>query len=86
VRQHEKVGPFFHLATGDVVAIMATAALLTPLLVVVYYILLKVVDAAMAPALMQFGQKNVYPFMPVIFITTIVVIVGNFLIPMVMVK
>lgn len=83
VLSHEKVGPFFHLATGDVVAIMATAALLTPLLVVVYYILLKVVDAVMAPALMQFGQKNVYPFMPVIFMTTIVVILGNFLIPMV---
>ena len=82
VLSHEKVGPLFHLATGDVVAIMATAALLTPLLVIVYYILLKVIDAMMAPALMQFGQKNVYPFMPVIFITTIIVIIGNFLIPM----
>jgi len=86
VLSHEKVGPYFHLATGDVVAIMATAALLTPVLVVVYYILLKVIDAVMAPALMQFGQKNVYPFMPVIFMTTIVVIIGNFLIPMVMVR
>jgi len=86
VLSHEKVGPYFHLATGDVVAIMATAAILTPLLVVVYYILLKVIDAVMAPALMQFGQKNVYPFMPVIFMTTIVVIIGNFLIPMVMVR
>jgi len=45
---HERVGPLFHLATGDVVAIMAAAALFAPVMVVVFYVLLKVVDLLMA--------------------------------------
>ena len=81
---HERVGPLFHLATGDVVAIMAAAALFAPVMVVVFYVLLKVVDVLMAPALMSFGSKNVYPFMPVVFMTTVVVIVGTLLVPRVM--
>jgi hypothetical protein len=77
---HERVGLYFRLATGDVVAIMAAAALLTPLLVVLLYILLKVVDVIMAPGLASFGTKTAYPFMPVIFVATIIVLlIGHFL-------
>ena len=76
---HERIGLYFNLATGDVVAIMAAAALLTPVLVVALYVLLKVVDLVMAPGLQSFGTKSAYPFMPVVFVTTIIVlIVGHF--------
>jgi hypothetical protein len=72
---HERIGIYFGLATGDVVAIMAAAALLAPVLVFALYILLKIVDVVMRPALFSFGTKTAYPFMPVIFVATIIVLV-----------
>jgi hypothetical protein len=74
---HERIGPLFKLATGDVVAIMAAAAILAPIMVVALYILLKIVDLIMAPGLQSFGTKTAYPFMPVIFVTTIIVLVAG---------
>ncbi len=76
---HERIGLLFKLATGDVVAIMAAAAILAPIMVVALYILLKVVDLIMAPGLQSFGTKTAYPFMPVIFVTTIIVLVASHL-------
>jgi hypothetical protein len=77
---HERIGIYFHLATGDVVAIMAAAAILAPILVLALYVLLKIVDAVMAPALYSFGTKSAYPFMPVIFVATVIVLfVGHVL-------
>jgi hypothetical protein len=84
VISQERVGPLFRLATGDVIAVMAAVALFAPLMVVVFFVLLKVVDLLIAPALMSFGSKNVYPFMPVVFVTTIIVIVGSFALPLFM--
>ena len=77
---HERVGVIFRLATGDVVAIMATAAILAPIGVVIYYVLLKVVDIITRPVWRSFGTESAYPFMPVIFLGTIVVLVVSYFI------
>lgn len=79
VLSHERIGLYFGLATGDVVAIMAAAALLAPVMVVILYILLKIVDKVMAPGLASFGTQTAYPFMPVIFVTTVLVLVASHL-------
>jgi hypothetical protein len=71
---HEKVGLLFNLATGDVVALMAAAALLGPFGVIILYILVKVVDFITRPVWRQFGTETAYPFMPVIFLATVVVL------------
>jgi hypothetical protein len=72
---HERVGVYFRLATGDVVALMAAAAIMGPLGVVVLYILLKLVDWLTRPVWRSFGTESAYPFMPSIFMTTAIVLV-----------
>ncbi len=71
---HEKVGVIFHLATGDVVAMMAVVALLGPVGVIFFYVIVKVVDIITRPIWRQFGTETAYPFMPVIFLTTLIVL------------
>jgi hypothetical protein len=71
---HEKVGVYFRLATGDVVSMMAAAALLGPVGVIIYYIIVKVVDLITRPIWRSFGTETAYPFMPVIFLATIAVL------------
>ena len=71
---HERVGVLFHLATGDVVAMMAAAALLGPAGVIIFYILVKIVDLLTAPIWRSFGTETAYPFMPVIFLSTLIVL------------
>ncbi len=76
---HERVGIYFRLATGDVVAIMAAAALLAPVLVLSLYVVMKIMDLVLAPFLKSFGTKSAYPFMPVVFATTVIVLAfGHF--------
>ena len=74
ILSHEKVGVYFHLATGDVVAMMAAAALLGPFGVVIFYIIVKIMDFITRPIWRQFGTETAYPFMPVIFLTTLAVL------------
>jgi hypothetical protein len=77
---HERVGVYFRLATGDVVAMMAAAAIMGPVGVVVFYVLVKLVDWATRPIWKSFGTETAYPFMPPIFLTTgIVLVVSWFL-------
>ena len=71
VISHERVGLYFKLATGDVVAIMSAAALMTPVAVVIYYVLVKIVDLATKRIWMSFGTESAYPFMPVISLATL---------------
>ena len=71
---HERVGALFRLATGDVVALMATAALLSPVSIIIFYVLVKVVDLLTRPIWRSFGTESAYPFMPVIFLATVVVL------------
>ena len=74
VLSHEKVGVYFRLATGDVVAMMAAAALLGPVGVIIFYVLVKIVDILTRPIWKSFGTETAYPFMPVIFLATVVVL------------
>ncbi len=72
---HERVGVYFQLATGDVVAMMSAAAIMGPVGVVIFYILVKMVDWITRPIWKSFGTETAYPFMPSIFLTTAIVLV-----------
>lgn len=72
VMSHRRVGPIFHLATGDVAALVAVAGLLSPGWVLLYWGALKLVNWPLQPILMR--GKDVYPFMPVITAATLVVL------------
>lgn len=71
----QKVGGLFHLARGDVWAIVAVCALFNPLFVVIYTVLLKVADLVMRPGLRAFGSGRAYPFLPVVIVATLVTVV-----------
>lgn len=64
---HMNIGVIFHLATGDVVAMASAGALLSPFLIIIFFIILKVVDFIERPILKRFGSGDAYPFMPVVF-------------------
>jgi uncharacterized membrane protein len=80
ILSHERVGLYFRLATGDVVAMMSAAAIMGPLGVVIFYILVKVVDYVTRPIWKSFGTESAYPFMPSIFLTTAVVLSASWFI------
>jgi hypothetical protein len=77
---HERVGVYFRLATGDVVAMMSAAAIMGPVGVVVFYILVKLVDWVTRPIWKSFGTETAYPFMPPIFLATAIVLVVSWFI------
>ncbi len=68
----ERVGGVFRLARADVFACAATAALLSPVLVVAFWVVLKLVALALRP-LLQAG-RGPWPFMPVVTVATLVVL------------
>jgi len=74
---HERVGLFFRLATGDVVAMMSAVAIMGPLGVIIFYVLVKLVDYITRPAWRSFGTESAYPFMPSIFLTTAIVLIAS---------
>lgn len=74
---HEWAGVLFRLARADVAAMAATASLLAPGLIVLFWILLKVFDLVERPLLA--GSDNVYPFMPVVTSATLVILALGFL-------
>jgi len=76
---HERVGVYFHLATGDVVAMMSAAAIMGPVGVVIFYVLVKIVDWLTRPIWKSFGTETAYPFMPPIFLTTAIVLIASWL-------
>lgn len=69
-----KVGGLFHLARGDVWAIVAVCALFNPLFVVIYTVVLKVADMLMRPVLKAFGSGGAYPFIPAVLVATLVTV------------
>ncbi|MBI5000921.1 MAG: hypothetical protein HZB92_05265 [Euryarchaeota archaeon] len=71
---HRSVGALFSLAIGDVCAIVAVAGLLSPVLVIVFFVALKISDLGMRPFLRLKGGGGAYPFMPVVLIGTLVMI------------
>ncbi len=64
---HERIGVLFRLATGDVVALACASALLSPILVILFFVLVKLFDLLEAPLLRRVGADGAYPFMPVVF-------------------
>lgn len=66
-----KVGGLFRLARGDVWAILAVGAILNPLFIVIFVVLLKLSDIVMRPGLRAFGSGDAYPFIPVVVVATL---------------
>ena len=62
------IGIYFKLARADIAACVAAACILTPVLIILFFILLKIADLTMTPILRLFGKDNAYPFMPVVLI------------------
>ena len=69
---HRAVGAWLRLATADVAAVVAAAALFPPLLVLAYFALLKVL--AWPAAWLLARGKPAYPFMPGVTAATLLVI------------
>lgn len=80
ILSYRPVGLLFKLEWGDVAAIAAVCSLLSPIMVVIFFLILKVVDLIMHPMLRRFGHQGAYPFMPVVTAATLVAIpVASFL-------
>ena len=64
---HERTGVIFKVATGDVLAMASAAALLSPVLIILFFVFLKIFNLVERPVLRKFGDGDAYPFMPVVF-------------------
>ncbi len=73
---HRRVGWIFKLATGDVAACMAAAALMPFALVIAFFALLKIISIPLAPLLAR-GRGH-YPFMPVVTCATVGLLITGF--------
>jgi hypothetical protein len=73
---HRAIGLWLRLATADVAACVAAAMLLSPGLVLAFFLLLKTLAWPAAKVLAR--GKPAYPFMPVVTLATIVVLAGTF--------
>lgn len=71
---HRRVGLWLRLATADVAAATAAAVLLSPGLVLAFWLLLKAISYP-AAALLARGRQA-YPFMPVIAAATLLIVGG----------
>jgi len=77
VLSSKEVGVILSLEIADIAAISATAALLTPFYIIIYFIILWAANKILAPLLLNVFsglKKNEYPFMPVVFTATIIVL------------
>ena len=72
VASWEKVGWLFRLAPADVAALAATASLLSPVLIVLFYAGARVLSYLLQPLLSR--GRNVYPFMPVVSLAAVLVL------------
>lgn len=72
ILSHRLVGAWLRLATADVAACVAAASLFPPLLVLAYFLLLKLLSWPAAKLLAR--GKPAYPFMPVVTVATLLVI------------
>lgn len=64
-----KIGILLSLAPADVGALAAAASLLPPILVVIFYVLSKVLAIIIGPLLAR--GRPIWPFMPVVSLSTI---------------
>ena len=77
VLSHRRVGLWLRLATADVAACVAAAMLLSPGLVLAFFLLLKLLAWPMSKMLAR--GKPAYPFMPVITLATLAILTIGFL-------
>lgn len=75
----QRVGVVFHLARADVWACVAAASLLAPLLVIGFWLVLKLVAAVARPLLAR--GVGPWPFMPVVSISVVLVAAAGLLAP-----
>jgi hypothetical protein len=66
----------FHLAPADVAALAAAASLLTPILIVFFYLGAKLLSMLVGPLL---SRGKYYPFMPVVSLATVGVLAASLL-------
>lgn len=74
---HRRIGLWLRLATADVAACVAAAMLLSPGLVLAFFLLLKVLAWPLSKVLAR--GKPAYPFMPVVTLATIAILAIGFL-------
>ena len=77
VLSHRAIGLWLRLATADVAACVAAAMLLSPGLVLAFFLLLKLLAWPMSKLLAR--GKPAYPFMPVISLATVAILALGFL-------
>jgi hypothetical protein len=65
-----QVGVLFRLAFGDVAALAAAASLLSPALIVLFYVCARILAYVVAPLLRR-NDRQVWPFMPVVALATL---------------
>lgn len=70
----KRVGVLFRLAIGDVAALAAAASLLTPLFILIFYAVAKVIALVVGPALSR--GRPAWPFMPVVSLATLVMLLA----------
>ncbi|MDD4996056.1 MAG: hypothetical protein PHW15_01070 [Patescibacteria group bacterium] len=66
-----------HVAWGDVFAKMSACSLLSPLLIIIFIVLIRIIDFITRPLWKKRGNNRFYPFMPVIFFTTLILIIAS---------
>lgn len=73
-----KVGVLFRLAVADVAALAAAASLLSPALVVLFYVEAKIIALVVGPILAR--GRPYWPFMPVVSLATLGILVLGLLV------
>jgi hypothetical protein len=74
----ERIGVLFRLARADVAALAASASLLTPILVLIFYGLAKII--AWVLQRIFWSNRTSWPFLPVVSLATIAVMVLGLLV------
>jgi hypothetical protein len=72
ILSHRGVGVWLRLATADVAACVAAASLFAPILVVLFFVLLKLLSWPAAKLLAR--GRPAYPFMPVVTVATLLIL------------
>jgi len=68
----------FNISIMDIAAITALLSLLNPAYIIAALILLLIIGELMQPILRQFGEAGAYPYLPVVLVTTILIILIHF--------
>ena len=68
---HEYVGVYAKVATGDMLACIAAASVLTAGMALLFFIVLKIIDLITRPFISPlFGSGSAYPFMSAVFVSS----------------